>query len=57
LIWNFRQQSFTIRKARFTDRFLPTTFIRLEKPMDFATVLQILNFPNMLKRNAKIVGI
>jgi len=47
----------TTRKVYFTDRFFPTAFIRLEKPMNFATVLQILNFPTILKSNGKTVGI
>jgi len=47
----------TTRKALFTGRFFPTVFIRLEKPTDFATVLQILNFPTILKSNGKTVGI
>jgi len=47
----------TTRKVYFTDRFFPTAFIRLEKPTNFATVLQILNFPTILKSNGKTVGI
>ena len=47
----------TTRKVYFTDRFFPTAFIRLEKSMNFATVLQILNFPTILKSNGKTVGI